>query len=134
MTQPVVRPLEAEPSRVAPPSLFIGDNHLHHVSEQLGASKLEVNGIYYAPGARSRPHTHDTDQLIYVIEGEAVIAVAGSEDQVVEAGQFVMLPADVPHMHGATDAGTSTHISIMPSGHNDGFDCAIPASWDVWRQ
>lgn len=49
------------------------------------------------PGQDAGPEeTHRGDQVIYVIEGEAVVRVAGKEHQA-GAGALLMVPAGTPH-------------------------------------
>ncbi len=50
-----------------------------------------------SPGRDAGPEeTHQGDQVIYVIEGEAVVRVAGKE-YTAGAGALVMVPAGTPH-------------------------------------
>jgi quercetin dioxygenase-like cupin family protein len=110
----------------APPDLRV-------MHEALGTEELKINVLYFEPGVRSRPHTHSHDQVLYYASGTGVVAVDGGEDQFVRAGEFVLLPANVPHMHGASDDGPASHLSLMREVETD-FDCSIPASWERWRQ
>jgi len=49
------------------------------------------------PGQDAGPEeTHTGDQVIYVIEGEAVVRVAGQE-QKAAAGSLLLVPAGTPH-------------------------------------
>jgi quercetin dioxygenase-like cupin family protein len=132
--RPVVWPHDAEPSRVAPLEKFTGHTVVRAVSTALGTDGLQVNAVIFAEGARSRPHAHDRDQVLLFLEGPGIIAVERGEDQLVEVGSFVMLPAHVAHMHGAPAGGTATHISLMPAGHVNFFDCPIPDEWRHWRE
>jgi quercetin dioxygenase-like cupin family protein len=90
--------------------------------------------LYFEANARSRPHTHDTDQITYFTQGPGVIAIAGEDDQRVETGLVVRLPAHVPHMHGAPEWNPAVHISLMPPGHHNDFECPIPDHWRQWRE
>jgi mannose-6-phosphate isomerase-like protein (cupin superfamily) len=50
-----------------------------------------------APGQDAGPEeTHDADQIVYVIEGEAAVRV-GTEALTVEAGALVVIPAGTRH-------------------------------------
>jgi quercetin dioxygenase-like cupin family protein len=105
---------------------------LRRVSEALGTTALAINFVSFEAGVRSRPHLHSQDQVLYYTSGTGVVAVDGGEDQVVPAGEFVLLPANVPHMHGATEDGPASHLSLMHEVDTD-FDCPIPESWQRWR-
>ena len=103
------------------------------VNQELGTDDVLINYLFFEPGVRSRPHTHSHDQILFYVTGRGVVAMDGGEDQIVEAGEFVLLPANIPHMHGATDDGPAAHISLMTDVDMD-FDCPIPESWASWRE
>ncbi len=105
---------------------------VRRVNEALGTDAMHINAVYLEAGVRSRPHTHSFDQILFYTSGTGVIAVDGGEDRRVETGDFVLLPAGVPHMHGATEDGPACHISLMRDVDMD-FDCPIPDSWTRWR-
>jgi quercetin dioxygenase-like cupin family protein len=121
-------PLEQSiPRWVGPPA------DVRRVNEALGTRDVLINYLFFEPGVRSRPHTHSHDQVLFYVSGTGVVAIDGGDDQLVQAGEFVLLPADIPHMHGASDDGPAVHISLMRDVDMD-FDCAIPPQWEKWRQ
>jgi quercetin dioxygenase-like cupin family protein len=111
---------------------WTGGADVHQVHAALGSEELLLNVVYLAAGARSRPHSHSYEQVLLYLSGTGVVAVDGGEDQRVETMEFVLLPAGVAHMHGATDEGPASHLSIMREVDMD-FDCPIPANWMRWR-
>jgi quercetin dioxygenase-like cupin family protein len=119
------------PAEVSAPRWVGTPADVRRVNEALGTDAIHINAVYLDAGVRSRPHTHSFDQILLYTSGRGVIA-GGGEDQQVETGDFVMLPAGVPHMHGATDDGPACHISLMRDVDMD-FDCPIPESWTQWR-
>lgn len=106
---------------------------VHRVSEALGTDELKINALFFEPGVRFRPHSHAYDQVLYYVSGTGVVAVDGGEDIIVSAGEMVLLPAKVPHMHGATNDGPACHISMMRESDMD-FACPIPEHWRRWRE
>ncbi len=106
---------------------------LRRVTPALGTDQVKAYVVRFPAGTRSRPHTHGYDQVLHYISGTGVVAVDGEEDQLVQAGEFVLLPANLPHMHGAAADGPAVHVSIMREVDMD-FDCEIPESWNVWRE
>src|SRR6516165_10166457 len=50
-----------------------------------------------APGACAGRHTHPGLETSYLLEGEAVIKVAGQPDQKVKAGESFHIPPGAPH-------------------------------------
>lgn len=49
------------------------------------------------PGAASGTHYHDGDEVIYVLEGAAVLELHGHPPVVLDAGQSHHIPAGLPH-------------------------------------
>jgi quercetin dioxygenase-like cupin family protein len=131
-TLKVIRGTEDEPHRKAPPEQFIGEARVHPVSELLGTEQTRIRYVVFQPGARARPHRHSKDQLLCFHGGPGIVAVDGGEDQIVQEGEFVLLPGGVVHMHGATAGAPTTHISVMLSIDSD-FETDIPASWERFR-
>jgi quercetin dioxygenase-like cupin family protein len=106
-----------------------GRTRVLEISDQLGTQELRVIAVYFDAGARSRPHIHNRfDQLLYYTSGTGVIAVDGGDDQLVPTGGLVCLPAGQIHMHGASDDGPATHISILRDVDLD-FDVEAPPQW-----
>jgi quercetin dioxygenase-like cupin family protein len=126
-------PREAEPWHISPDYKFTGRTEVRHVGKALDIDTMQINTLYFEEGVRSRPHSHDADQVLFFVEGTGVVAVGGSGDQIVEAGQFVRLPANVVHMHGAAPGHTATHISLMPAVHVNDFEPEVPPGWERYE-
>jgi quercetin dioxygenase-like cupin family protein len=130
-----VRADAAEPTiplELVAPQFFGAPPLVRRIQQALGTDQVEINAVFFEAGSRSRPHSHTRDQILYYAQGTGVVALAGSGDQRVEVGEFVLLPGGVPHMHGATDDGPAMHISIMREVDMD-FNCPIPPAWQRWR-
>lgn len=111
---------------------FGGTPDLRRIDDALGSTEVRVVAASFSAGGRALPHTHVCDQLLYFPSQAGVVAVNGGEDHLVPSGTFVLLPAGLPHMHGATPEGPTLHISFMLEDRGD-FDCPIPTSWAQWR-
>lgn len=65
------------------------------VLQQTARSQTAVMTI--APGSDGGPEEeHDGDQIIYVVEGEAIVRVAGAEQRA-GPGALIMIPAHTRH-------------------------------------
>ena len=60
-----------------------------------------------------------------------VVALDGGPDIIVPAGQYVVLPANVVHMHGCTDDGPALQLSLMRDTQTT-FDVVCPKEWTGW--
>lgn len=128
----VLRGTEDEPHRQAPSEQFIGQATVYSVSELLGTEQTKIRYVVFGPGARTRPHVHSKDQLLCFHGGPGVAAIDGGEDQIIEPGEFVLLPGGIVHMHGATADAPTTHISMMQSIDSD-FDIPLPPQCERYR-
>jgi quercetin dioxygenase-like cupin family protein len=115
-------------------SRWIGQGRNYLLSQALETNEVEFNALALEAGTRTRPHTHTADQLIYCIRGAGVVAVDGGEDERVEEGECVMLPAGLLHMHGAASDGPVFAITALRGGFTTDFDCAVPTAWERFRE
>lgn len=69
-------------------------------AESCGAERLCMHLLVLPPGAEARPHLHEAhESAVYVIEGTAAMRHGPALEHVdtVAAGDFVFIPAGVPH-------------------------------------
>ena len=74
-------------------------------AESAGATGLCLNRLVLAPGARAEPHLHEEhESAVYVLSGEAVMWHGERLEQRMDirAGDFVYIPAGVPHLPANT--------------------------------
>lgn len=112
------------------PEHFIGEVRTKDLTGQAGLSGLEVLAVYFGAGARTKPHVHQTEQLLYFVRGSGFVVFPGQDEQIVEEGSVVIVPACELHMHGATSARPTCHLAAkLPSKTN--WKPKVPP---VWRQ
>lgn len=69
--------------------------------------------VSFAAGARTRPHRHSSDQILYVVAGIGKVGDADGE-HVIAAGDMAVIPANVSHWHGAADTGSPmAHLMVL---------------------
>jgi 4-carboxymuconolactone decarboxylase len=88
---------------------------------ELEGGDFSLSIVQFAAGARTKLHTHSSDQLLYVVAG---IGKVGGHDHehVIAAGDFVRIPAHEEHWHGAGDTGSPmSHIAITLAGAQTGL-------------
>ena len=76
---------------------------------------LNARRIKFEAGARTYWHTHTNDQVIVAEEGEGRYQVQGQPVKAFVPGQAVLLPANMPHWHGAAP-GKSVVQATMYAG------------------
>ena len=113
-----MRSLEPSREQARPhpkPEWFSGPVLIQPMNEESEATGLEILGVFFEAGARTLPHTHSTDQLLYFLEG---VGVVGTQDdkEIYEKGGMAVIPAGEWHWHGAVPTSPAAHISIRPGG------------------
>lgn len=111
----VIKTNEAPKGPVTSP-LFIGGPVVFQplVNQQMGKN-FEVSQVNFGKGARTKFHSHNSDQVLIVTEGKGIVATE-QEELVVKVGDIVHLPADEKHWHGATEDSAFSNISILSTG------------------
>jgi quercetin dioxygenase-like cupin family protein len=85
------------------------------------SNEVELLAVYFSAGARTRPHIHEQDQVLQIIEGQGIVATE-TEKLIVSEGDVITIPAGTWHWHGATQIEAMCHISIKKPG---------PTNWEV---
>lgn len=112
------REMAQQPDR---PEYFSGRVRTHNLVRPEEEGRAELIGVFFDAGARTRPHIHSTDQALYIVEGEGIVATE-RERRTVRPGEIAVIPAGVWHWHGATKTTAMMHLSMRPSG---------PTNWAV---
>lgn len=103
------------------PEYFSGAVKMHHLRRPVEPGAAELIAVFFDPGARTIPHIHAADQVLYFVEGEGMVATE-HEKRVMKAGEIAVIPGGIWHWHGATKTSATCHISIKAVG---------PTNWNV---
>jgi quercetin dioxygenase-like cupin family protein len=95
---------------------------LHKTAE--GSS---VNAVFFEAGALTKPHIHVNDQVLYCINGEALVGITEGDSVSsriwrLRPGQSVRIPRGTWHWHGASTGGDMCHLSIYVHDDNDQWE------------
>ncbi|MBU6423401.1 MAG: cupin domain-containing protein [Chloroflexi bacterium] len=101
--------MSKEGRRPSAESIFVGSVDTQTVVD--GSDDLRLIEVHFRSGARNKPHTHTTDQILVVTEGTGIVA-AGSDEREVRPGDVAFIPAGEVHWHGATAGSDMTHVAI----------------------
>ena len=77
--------------------------------------QLRIQRVRFEAGGRNRMHTHDFDQVLYILDGEGIVAT-GTEEHRVRTGDVVVIPAGERHWHGGTATTALEHLAIGHPG------------------
>lgn len=120
----VLRPDRSQAQPPAHPEYFEGRVFMHRLVGADRSRQLEITAVFFEDGARTTPHTHSTDQVLYVVAGTCVVADEEGRRQA-GAGEYVVLPANGWHWHGAALGQSACHVSFRQPG---------PSDWTVERR
>jgi quercetin dioxygenase-like cupin family protein len=62
--------------------------------------EVEPPMVYFSPSARTKPHTHEHDLIVQIIEGQGIVATE-IEERSVSLGDVVVIPEGIEQLHGA---------------------------------
>jgi quercetin dioxygenase-like cupin family protein len=68
----------------------------------IAGARQTVAQVWFKKGALVARHVHDSEQVIYVLDG-ALCCMVDGEDLVVRAGEVVVIPSGVPHQMEVLD-------------------------------
>jgi quercetin dioxygenase-like cupin family protein len=119
-----LRPDRSRAVPAAHPEYFEGAVFMQPLVGADRSRELEIVAVFFENGARTTPHTHSTDQVLYVVSGSCVVADDAGRRQA-GAGELVVLPANRWHWHGAAPGQSMCHVSIRQPG---------PTDWTVERR
>jgi quercetin dioxygenase-like cupin family protein len=95
--------------------IFTGTVSLQKLTTSDGlirSKDLTITIVTFPKGIRNVFHTHDGDQLLWILSGEGIVA---SEKEEIRAtpGMAFFIPAGERHWHGASKDRDFSHISIV---------------------
>ena len=104
--------LAKRPSTMGAADRFIGDVWIDRLAGGEPASRLRVNLVRFAPGARNAWHSHALGQTLHVTDGIGRVQVRGGAVIEIRAGDTVYSPPAEWHWHGAAPDHFMTHLAM----------------------
>lgn len=92
---------------VVPAKATQDDSLLTAALTQAPGKSLEALRVTYAPGEASKPHTHDRDAYVYVLDGHVRSQVQGQSLRVYATGENWFEPAGARHLVSANASNTA---------------------------
>ena len=108
-----------QPSNKGPAERFTGEVWLDPIAMGKEPSRVRVNKVRFAPGARTAWHSHALGQTLYVTDGAGRAQSRGGEMIELRPGEIVYTPADEWHWHGADPDRFMIHFSITEGVGDD---------------
>lgn len=113
----------AGPSGSQQPAAAVGQGALFTgQTSALDTTGVTVGRRRFEQGARTYWHSHPNGQLLLVQEGRALVQEQGKPVRELAPGESIFTGPNVPHWHGATPAGSMTHLNVGFSGATKWMD------------
>jgi quercetin dioxygenase-like cupin family protein len=100
------------PTAKAPSDMFTGDAWIDVIARGEEPSRVRVNVVRFAPGARNAWHAHAVGQTVHVVDGVGRIQARGGEIVEIHPGDTIHTPPGEWHWHGAAPDRFMTHLAI----------------------
>ena len=91
---------------------FTGTVWLNMLGTTESGLHASVGNVTFAPGARTHWHAHPGGQILFITKGEGVYQVKGQPARFLQKGDYVEIPSDVIHWHGASPDSEFSHIAV----------------------
>ena len=93
-------------------AIFIGTvDFFPLIDKDMGSEDFRAAIVTFPPGTKNKFHTHDHEQILFVTEGEGIVATE-TEERTVTVGDIILIPAGENHWHGATKDSSFSHLFI----------------------
>ncbi|MDX6392312.1 MAG: hypothetical protein QOJ73_3375 [Streptosporangiaceae bacterium] len=112
--------VKQQPTVKAPAEMFTGDAWFDVIAAGQAPSRMRVNVVRFAPGARNAWHTHAVGQTVHVTEGIGRIQSRGGDVVEIRPGDTVHTPPGEWHWHGAAPDHFMTHLAMWEGPEGGG--------------
>jgi quercetin dioxygenase-like cupin family protein len=94
---------------------FAGDVNVQSLVGTDESGEVELLALFFAAGARTRPHIHERDQILHFTEGQGIVAT-DTERYQASPGDVFTIPAGTWHWRGAAGIlPPATFRSVSPA-------------------
>lgn len=91
---------------------FAGEVWVKSLVEADSLNETAVGNVTFAPGARSKWHSHPAGQIILATAGVGYYQEKGKAKVILNKGDVVKCPPNLPHWHGASEDTQFVQVAI----------------------
>lgn len=91
---------------------FSGKVWLNMMGPQDSTLHASYGNVSFEPGARTNWHSHPGGQILFITEGKGFYQAKGQQAQMLEKGDYVEIPPNIVHWHGAAPDSEFAHIAV----------------------
>ncbi|MGI5142536.1 MULTISPECIES: (R)-mandelonitrile lyase [unclassified Streptomyces] len=126
--------LKKQATAKLPGNWFTGDAWADVIHRGEEPSRVRVNSVHFAPGARTAWHSHGLGQTLYVVEGIALVQSRGGDIVEAHPGDVIWTPAGEEHWHGAAPDRFMTHIALWETDEVDWLEHVTDSEYGGLRR
>jgi quercetin dioxygenase-like cupin family protein/alkylhydroperoxidase/carboxymuconolactone decarboxylase family protein YurZ len=107
---------------------FTGTVWLDMMGATDSAMNVSYGNVTFEPKARTNWHSHPGGQILLIMEGTGYYQAKGEPAQLLRKGDYVEIPPNVVHWHGAGPDSEFTHIAVSLNTDKGGAVWLQPVS------
>jgi quercetin dioxygenase-like cupin family protein len=91
---------------------FSGTAWVHMIINNDSTLHVKMGNVTFEPGAKTNWHSHPGGQILIITTGVGYYQEKGGAVQLLRKGDFVEIPPNMAHWHGAVPDSELSHIAI----------------------
>ena len=91
---------------------FTGKVWFNKMGETDTSLHVNYGNVTFEPKARTNWHSHPGGQILFITEGKGFYQEKGQPARLLQKGDFVEIPPNVVHWHGAAPDSEFAHIAV----------------------
>jgi len=112
---------------------FSGTVWLKMMGATDSAMHVSYGNVTFEPGARTNWHSHPGGQILFITEGLGYYQAKGEPARLLRKGDFVEIPPNVVHWHGAGPDTEFAHIAVSLNTDEGGAVWLQPVTDEEYR-
>jgi quercetin dioxygenase-like cupin family protein len=113
---------------------FAGTAYLQMMGASDTSLHVSYGNVTFEPNARTNWHSHPGGQLLFITEGKGYYQAKGEPARLLRKGNFVEIPRNVVHWHGAAPDSRFAHIAVSLNTDDGGAVWSGPVTDEEYGQ
>jgi len=113
---------------------FAGTAYLQMMGATDTTLHVSYGNVTFEPKARTNWHSHPGGQLLFITEGKGFYHAKGEPARLLKKGDFVEIPRNVVHWHGAAPNSEFAHIAVSLNTDDGGAVWIGPVTDEEYSQ
>ena len=113
---------------------FAGTAYLYSMGATDSTLHANYGHVTFEPKARTNWHSHPGGQLLFITEGKGYYQAKGEPARLLKKGNFVEIPRNVMHWHGAAPDSEFAHIAVSLNTDDGGAVWIGPVADEEYGQ